>query len=81
MATHTYQIYVEKTEGGNSTINFVCDPNPEEIGNTRAGPGTGLGNADALLTFFTPSAAGLHYVKITTTGVGSKRVLVAKTGQ
>ena len=80
MATHTYEIYVEKTEGGNSTINFVCDPTPEEIGNTRAGPGTGLGGSDALLRFFTPLAAGLHYVKITTTGGGSKRVLVAKTG-
>ena len=80
MATHTYQIYAEATEGGSSTINFVCDPTPVEIGNTRAGPGTGLGGSDALLRFFTPLAAGLHYVKITTTGVGGMRVLVAKLG-
>ena len=80
MATHTYQIYAEATEGGSSTINFVCDPTPEEIGSTRAAPGTGLGGQDALLRFFTPLAAGLHYVKITTTGVGGMRVLVAKLG-
>ena len=80
MATHTYQIYAEATEGGATTINFVCDPTPEEIGSTRAAPGTGLGGQDALLRFFTPLAAGLHYVKITTTGVGGMRVLVAKLG-
>ena len=79
MATHTYQIYAEATESGSSTINFVCDPTPEEIGSTRAAPGTGLGGQDALLRFFTPLAAGLHYVKITTS-FGGKRVLVAKLG-
>ena len=70
------QIYVEKTEGGTSKIDFVCDPTPEEIGNTTANPGTGLGSSDASLDF-TTSAAGLHYVKITTTGIGGKTVLVA----
>ena len=80
MATHTYQIYVEKFEGGTSKIDFVCGPDELEIANTTADPGTGLGNADALLKFFTPLAAGLHYVKITTPGVGGKRVLVAKLG-
>ncbi len=64
----TYQIYVEKTESdGTATIDFVCGPDEVEIGNTRAAPGTGLGRFDASLNFFTPSAAGLHYVKITTT--------------
>ena len=71
-----YQIYVEKTEGGTSKIDFVCDPTPEEIGNTRANPGTGLGSSDASLNF-TPMDPGLHYVKITTTGIEGKRVRVA----
>ena len=69
-----YQIYVEKFEGGDSEINFVCDPTPEEIGSTRARPGTGLGSDDASLIFLT-SAAGVHYVKITASG--GKRVRVA----
>ena len=69
-----YQIYVEKTESGDSTIDFVCDPTPEQIGNTTANPGTGLTSSDASL-IFTTSAAGLHYVKITASG--GKTVLVA----
>ena len=73
-----YQIYVEKFEGDTSTINFVCDPTPEEIAITRANPGTGLGSSDASLTF-TAAAAGLHYVKITTLS-GGKRVLVSDLG-
>ena len=72
---HTYQIYVDMAEEGNATIKFVCDPTPEEIANTRARPGTGLSPQDASLTFVT-TAAGLHYVKITTSS-GGKRVLVA----
>ena len=79
MATHTYQIYAEGVEGGAATIKFVCGPDEVEIANTTADPGTGLGNGDALLNFFTPVAAGLHYVKITT-NFGGKRVLVAKLG-
>ena len=79
IATHTYQIYAEGYESGSATIKFVCGPDELEIGNTRAGPGTGLGGQDALLRFFTPLAAGLHYVKITTDFEG-KRVLVAKLG-
>ena len=72
----TYQIYVEATESGSSEINFVCGPDEIEIGNTRARPGTGLGSSDASLNFFTPSAAGLHYVKVTLS-FGGKRVLVS----
>ena len=71
-----YQIYVEKTEGGTSRINFVCGPDELEIGNTTAAPGTGLGSLDASLEFRS-SAAGLHYVKITTTGIEGKTVRVA----
>ena len=69
-----YQIYVEKTESGDSKIDFVCDPTPEQIGNTTANPGTGLTSSDASL-IFTTAAAGLHYVKITASG--GKTVLVA----
>ena len=69
-----YQIYVEKFEGGTSKIDFVCDPTSEQIGNTTANPGTGLGTNDASL-IFTAAAAGLHYVKITASG--GKRVLVS----
>ena len=36
-----------------STIDFVCDPTPEEIGNTTANPGTGLTSSDASLIFTT----------------------------
>ena len=72
-----YQIYVDKTEDGTARIDFVCGSGPQtEIANTRALPGTGLGTNDASLTF-TTSAAGLHYVKITTTSVGGKTVHVA----
>ena len=78
--TFTYQIYVEKTESGRSTIDFVCGPDELEIANTTAAFGTGLGSTDALLNFVTPAAAGLHYVKITTTGVGSKRVFMSYLG-
>ena len=70
------QIYVDKTEGGTARIDFVCGPDQTEIANTTALPGTGLGTNDASLTF-TTSAAGLHYVKITTTSVGGKTVHVA----
>ena len=70
-----YQIYVDKTEGGTSRIEFVCGPDQTEIAATTAAPGTGLGTNDASLDF-TTSAAGLHYVKITTTS-GSKTVHVA----
>ena len=71
-----YQIYVDKTEGGTARIEFVCGPDQTEIADTTALPGTGLGSSDASLDF-TTSAAGLHYVKITTTSVGSKTVRVA----
>ena len=54
----------------------MCGPDQTEIANTRAAPGTGLGSQDASLDF-TASAAGLHYVKITTTSVGGKTVRVA----
>ena len=80
MATHTYLIYAEKLEGGRSTIDFVCGPDEIEIANTTAAYGTGLGSSDALLRNFIPAATGLHYVKITTTGIGGKSVLVAKLG-
>ena len=70
-----YQIYVEKTEAGTSRINFVCGPDQTEIANTTAAPGTGLGSSDASLEFRS-AAAGLHYVKITTTS-GGKTVRVA----
>ena len=73
-----HEIYVDKTEGGTATINFVCGPDNLEIANTRANAGTGLGSNDASLEF-RPSAAGLHYVKITTSG-GGKTVLVAYRG-
>ncbi len=79
LATHTYLIYAEASEEANTTINFVCDPTPEEIGSTRAAPGTGLGVDDALLRNFIPAATGLHYVKISNSS-GGKRVLVAKLG-
>ena len=72
-----YEIYVDKTEGGTARIDFVCGPDQTEIADTTAAPGTGVGSNDASLTFTTPSAAGLHYVKITTTSVGGKTVLVA----
>ncbi len=72
-----YQIYVEKTEGGTSTIDFVCGPDQTEIADTTAAPGTGLGSNDATLNFFTTPEPGLHYVKITTTGIGAKTVRVA----
>ena len=70
-----YQIYVEKFEGGTSRIDFVCGPDQREIADTTAAPGTGLGSNDASLDVFRPSAAGLHYVKITASG--GKTVLVA----
>ena len=70
-----YQIYVDKTEGGTARIDFVCGPDQTEIADTRALPGTGLGTNDASLNFM-PTAAGLHYVKITTTS-GGKTVRVA----
>ena len=73
----TYQIYAEKFEGGTAKIEFVCGPDELEIADTTAAFGTGLGSSDASLNFFTPLVAGLHYVKITTTGVGGKRVLVS----
>ena len=71
-----YQIYVDKTEGGTARIEFVCGPDQTEIADTTAAPGTGLGTNDASLDFM-PAAAGLHYVKITTTSVGGKTVRVA----
>ena len=76
-----YQIYFDSA-GENSTttvrINFVCDPDLEEIGNTRANAGTGLGSQDASLDF-TPSATGFHYVKTTASSAfdGAKTVLVS----
>ena len=69
-----YQIYVEKFEGGDSKINFVCDLDPKQIGNTTANAGTGLGSDDASL-IFRAADAGLYYVKITASG--GKRVLVS----
>ena len=74
-ALGTYQIYAD-AETGKAEIEFVCGPDELEIGNTRAKAGTGVGSNDASLNFFTPSVAGVHYVKITTTS-GGKRVLVA----
>ena len=71
-----YQIYVDKTEGGTARIDFVCGPDLQEIADTTALPGTGVGSLDALLTYRS-SVAGLHYVKITTTSLGGKTVLVA----
>ncbi len=76
MANVRYQIYVDKTEGGTSRIDFVCGPDLLEIGSTTALPGTGVGSLDASLTFRS-SVAGLHYVKITTTSLGGKTVLVS----
>ena len=79
-ANARHQIYAETTIGdGETTIKFVCGPDELEIADTTAAPGTGLGSLDASLTF-TTAAAGLHYVKITTTGVEGKRVLVADLG-
>ena len=72
-----YQIYVDKTEGGTARIAFVCGPDQREIADTTAAPGTGLGSNDASLDVFRTAAAGLHYVKITTTSLGGKTVLVA----
>ena len=74
-ALGTYQIYAD-AEIGKAEIKFVCGPDKVEIGNTRAIAGTGVGSNDASLNFFTPSVAGVHYVKITTTS-GGKTVLVA----
>ena len=70
-----YQIYAEGLEAGAATIMFVCGPDELEIADTLADSGTGLGSLDASLTFMA-SAAGLHYLKITTS-FGGKRVLVA----
>ena len=76
-----YQIYFDSA-GDNSTttvrINFVCDPDLEEIGNTRANAGTGLSSMDASLDF-TASTTGFHYVKTTTSSAfdGAKTVLVS----
>ena len=77
-ANARHQIYAEGTETGAATIDFVCGPDELEIADTTAAPGTGLGTADASLTF-TTATAGLHYVKITT-NFGGKRVLVADLG-
>ena len=55
-----------------TTILFVCDPTPEEIADTRANPGTGMLGESALLNF-TPSATGVHYVKINETGPSRDR--------
>ena len=48
----------------NMRINFVCDPDLEEIGNTRANAGTGIGDRGASLDF-RASTTGFHYVKTT----------------
>ena len=48
----------------NMRIDFVCDPTPEEIGNTRANAGTGIGDRGASLKF-RASTTGFHYVKTT----------------
>ena len=74
-ALGTYQIYAD-AETGKAEITFVCGPDELEIGGTKARAGTGVGSNDASLNFFTPSVAGVHYVKITTTS-GGKTVLVA----
>ena len=63
----------------NMRIDFVCDPTPEEIGNTRANAGTGIGDRGASLDF-TPSTTGFHYVKTTmstTFSSHTKTVLVS----
>ena len=76
-----YQIYFDSA-GDNSTttvrINFVCDPDLEEIGNTRANAGTGLSSQDASL-HFRASTTGFHYVKTTASSAfdGAKTVLVS----
>ena len=68
-----YQIYVY-SYSGESRINFVCGPTETEIADTGAAPGTGLGSQDGLLNF-TPSTTGLHYVKMTTAGAKTVRVV------
>ena len=63
----------------NMRINFVCDPTPEEIGNTRANAGTGIGDRGASLEF-RASTTGFHYVKTTmstTSSTHTKTVLVS----
>ena len=55
-----------------TTILFVCGPDLVEIANTRADTGTGMLGESTLLNF-TPSATGLHYVKIHETGPASRR--------
>ena len=50
-----------------TTILFVCGPDLVEIANTSAASGTGMLGESTLLDF-TPSATGLHYVKISETG-------------
>ena len=63
-ANVNYQIYYDADENGTVRIDFVCGPDEEEIGNTRANAGTGLGSQDASLTF-RASTTGFHYVKTT----------------
>ena len=63
-ANTNYQIYYDADENGTVRINFVCGPDEEEIGSTRANAGTGLGSQDASLTF-RASTTGFHYVKTT----------------
>ena len=81
-ANVNYQIYYDfsgESSTGTVEIDFVCDPTPEEIGNTRADAGTGLGRQDASLTF-RASTTGFHYVKTTMSRVFSthrKTVLVS----
>ena len=56
-----YQI---STHGQYATkILFVCGPDLVQIGSTRANTGTGMLGQSTLLNF-TPSATGLHYIKI-----------------
>ena len=59
-----YQISTNSQEV--TKILFVCGPDLVQIGNTRANSGTGMLGRSALLNF-TPSATGLHYVKIEAT--------------
>ena len=81
-ANVNYQIYYDMHSESSTAwvrIDFVCGPDEEEIGNTRANAGTGLGSQDASLTF-RASTTGFHYVKTTMSRDFSsftKRVLVS----
>ena len=71
-----YTIYYDMNSDSSTRsvrIDFVCGPDEEEIGNTRANAGTGLSSLDASLDF-TPSTTGFHYVKTTMSSSASSAV-------